>query len=108
MLTDNPLHPLQEVALMKLREVIDPELGINIVDLGFIYDVKIDSESKVMEITMTLSTPGCPMGSIISSMAENAVLTGFPDYAITIHIVWDPCWSTELISENGRILLGIK
>ncbi len=85
-----------------LRQVIDPELGINIVDMGLIYFVGIDEITKEILIVMTLSTKGCPMGAAISGGVENALEQNFPGYSRTVTLVWEPAWSTDFISEYGR------
>lgn len=85
-----------------LRQVIDPELGINIVDMGLIYLVDIDEATKEILIEMTLSTKGCPMGTAISGGVENALEQSFPGYARTVTLVWEPAWSTDFISGYGR------
>jgi metal-sulfur cluster biosynthetic enzyme len=85
-----------------LRQVIDPELGINIVDMGLIYLVDIDETTKKILIVMTLSTKGCPMGAAISGGVENALEQNFPGYSRTVKLVWEPAWSTDFISKYGR------
>jgi metal-sulfur cluster biosynthetic enzyme len=87
--------------LETLQQVIDPEIGCNIVDLGLIYDVKIDG-SKV-QVTMTLTTPGCPMHESISQGAQIALL-GLPGVNdAEIKVVWDPPWHPSMMTEQGRI-----
>lgn len=87
-----------------LRQVNDPELGINLVDLGLIYDVVID-EGKV-QVDMTLTTPGCPMHSYIASQAWHAV-NDLPGVAETkVRVVWEPRWTPERLSPAARTQLG--
>ncbi len=89
-----------------LRNVIDPELMVNIVDLGLVYDVKyIDTEKKI-DVMLTLTSPGCPMGGIIIEDAEKSLQEIYPDCAVSINLVWDPPWSTEMLTERGREELG--
>lgn len=91
---------LRDTIIASLRNVIDPELGINIVDLGLIYDLQIDDEGKVY-IEMTLTTPGCPMHDTITGGVRNA-LGLIPEVKdLDINVVWDPPWSPEKISEQG-------
>ena len=91
----------QERVLETLRQVIDPELGCNIVDLGLIYDMKIE-ESKV-SVIMTLTTPGCPMHESISQGAQIALLGLVGVNEAEIDIVWDPPWHPSMMTEQGRI-----
>jgi metal-sulfur cluster biosynthetic enzyme len=89
-----------------LRQVYDPELGINLVDLGLIYNVEIE-DSKV-QIEMTLTTPGCPMHSFIARQAWQAVnkLPGVAEAAV--RVVWEPRWTPERLSPAARAQLGLK
>lgn len=95
----------QELVLETLRQVIDPELGCNIVDLGLIYNVDIRG-SKV-DVTMTLTTPGCPMHESISQGAQIALLglEGVND--AEIEVVWDPPWHPSMMTEQGRIAVRV-
>jgi metal-sulfur cluster biosynthetic enzyme len=88
-----------------LRQVIDPELGVNIVDLGLVRGVAVAAGRA--RITMTLTTPGCPMGASIIEAVETAVEILVPDVdAVDIDLVWDPPWCFDCISEAGREELG--
>ena len=89
-----------------LKGVIDPELGINIVDLGLIYEVKI--EGKRVEIVMTLTTPGCPLGGFFCDQVREAVAAGLKieSEQVGVEIVFDPPWSQELMSEEAKAQLG--
>ncbi len=90
--------------LEALKKVIDPELGLNIVDLGLIYDVQV--EGGAVEVTMTLTTPGCPLHMAIARGAETAV-RNLPGVAsATVHVVWDPPWTPERMSPEARAHLG--
>jgi metal-sulfur cluster biosynthetic enzyme len=95
----------EAVILEKLREIIDPEIGCNIVDLGLIYSVKI-TEANVA-VSMTLTTPGCPMHESIRFGAENALLhlDGIGD--VQVDVVWDPPWNPSMMTEFGRAVLGV-
>jgi metal-sulfur cluster biosynthetic enzyme len=90
--------------LDKLREVKDPELGINIVDLGLIYEV--DIEDKKVLIKMTFTTPACPMMNYMLMQVKER-LEELPDLEIEIDIVFDPPWSPERLSEKAKLKLGI-
>ena len=95
----------EEAVWEVLHEVIDPEVGINIVDLGLVYDVAVDGD-KVL-VTMTLTTPGCPLHETIARAVNNALvnlLTGVK--AVTLDLVWEPRWSPSMITEEGLAALG--
>lgn len=88
-----------------LREVYDPEIPINVVDLGLIYDVKLDEGN--VDIKMTLTFAGCGMGPYIAQQAEwrLAELEGVDD--INVELVFDPPWTPDQITEEGKKLLGL-
>ncbi len=88
-----------------LHDVYDPELGVNVIDLGLVYDVALNEEGYVT-VTMTLTTPGCPMHESLSE-GVGAALAGIP--GITggeIRLVWEPRWDPSRMTEEGRRLLG--
>ncbi|HID16305.1 MAG TPA: metal-sulfur cluster assembly factor [Candidatus Atribacteria bacterium] len=88
-----------------LSEVIDPEIGLNIVDLGLIYDIKLE-DNKVY-IKMTLTVPGCPLGNFIMEQAREKVkeIEGIED--VNIELVWDPPWNISMVSDEAKKKLGI-
>ena len=83
-----------------LKYIIDPEIGINIVDLGLVYKVSLEEEDK-LHIELTLTTPGCPMSGTIKTAVEQILLKRFPDLEIIVELVWLPMWTTDMISEEG-------
>ncbi len=89
-----------------LREVIDPEIGINIVDLGLVYDAGLSGDG-VATIRMTLTTPGCPLGGYIEDEIRN-ILWGVPGVEdVDVRIVWDPPWDPdEMMSDWAKDQLG--
>jgi metal-sulfur cluster biosynthetic enzyme len=88
-----------------LRLVDDPEVGMNIVDLGLIYRIDIAAERVHVELTMT--TPACPMGDLITENARRAVSAALPEgVAVDIALVWDPPWTPELMSDSARQTFG--
>lgn len=94
------------IALSSLQNVIDPEIGLNIVDLGLIYQVDFDEQEKQVFVSMTLTTQFCPMGESIKDGAVNAMQYAFPDYKIHVELVFDPPWTHERISEEGQQYLN--
>lgn len=96
---------IQEKVTEVLRTVIDPEIGINIVDLGLVYSVEV-SEGEV-HVAMTLTTPGCPAGRYLADCAEAAIRRHVKDVApARVDIVWDPPWSFDRMSETAKQQLG--
>lgn len=87
-----------------LRQVMDPELGINIVDLGLVYHVDIGYGSLQVDLTMT--TRACPMHAYLSDLAKNALSARFPDTAVEVKMVWEPPWDPSRMSEAARRQLG--
>ena len=88
-----------------LRDVYDPEIPVNIVDLGLVYDVKVDDASIDMKMTLTFA--GCGMGPYIAQQAEwrLAEIDGVED--INVDLVFDPPWTPDLITDEGKKLLGL-
>lgn len=91
-----------------LKTVLDPELHVNIVDLGLVYDVTIGDERKI-HILMTLTTPGCPLGAMIVRMIRDSLahIDGMnPERDVTVEIVFDPPWVQDMMSEEAKAELG--
>ncbi|OGV51422.1 MAG: SUF system Fe-S cluster assembly protein [Legionellales bacterium RIFCSPHIGHO2_12_FULL_42_9] len=97
---------LKEEVIAALKTVYDPEIPVNIHDLGLIYDVSIDDKNHV-SIQMTLTTPGCPVAQTFPGTVEQRVneVPGVSD--CTVELVWDPPWSQERMTEAARLELGI-
>jgi metal-sulfur cluster biosynthetic enzyme len=88
-----------------LKNVYDPEIPLNVLDLGLIYDVQVDEGNVYVQ--MTLTAPGCGMGPMIAQQAEWAIseLEGVED--VEVEMVFDPPWSPDLITEDGKKFLGL-
>jgi metal-sulfur cluster biosynthetic enzyme len=86
-----------------LKDVVDPELGVNIVDLGLIYDLAWDDEHNALVIHMTLTSAGCPLTDVIEEQTAQA-LDGHAD-AFRINWVWMPPWGPEKITDDGREMM---
>lgn len=95
-----------EQAIAHLKHVDDPEIGLNIVDLGLVYGLNFDEENKEVQCTMTLTTTFCPMGESITNNVMSALDMAFPGYDVDVHLVFNPPWGMHLISEEGREFLG--
>lgn len=95
----------EDMVFNALSGVNDPELPVSIVDLGLIYDVQITSGNNV-QLKMTLTTPGCSMGSSIAGQAENALKQAGANNVL-VEIVWDPPWNPDMMSPEAKQKLGI-
>ncbi len=93
--------------LNTLRLVVDPEIGVNIVDLGLIYNLEVQEDS--IYVAMTITAPTCPLGEMILSDAYMLLRRTFPEAKdVRIELVWNPPWSPERMTEQGKELLGWK
>jgi len=94
-----------------LRTCFDPEIPVNIVDLGLVYDVQIapgPQGGSVVHVQMTLTAPGCGMGGVIAGDAQQKILALDGVEEATVVIVWEPAWHQSMITEAGRQALGIE
>jgi metal-sulfur cluster biosynthetic enzyme len=96
----------KDEVLRVLRNVIDPEIGMNIVDLGFIYGVDIKGVN--IGVRMTLTNPGCPMHCMFTHEVEDALKMAFGNVKVKVELVFDPPWTPERMSRDARKKLGIK
>lgn len=85
---------------MALYEVIDPELMVNIVDLGLVYDVEIIDDT-IIKVIMTLTTPHCPMGDAIQTGVKNILEKELPGHEVEINLVFEPAWNYDMVSSEG-------
>lgn len=92
-------------AVLVLYDVYDPEIGLNVVDLGLIYQIKFDEDHKKVETLMTLTSQFCPMGESITNDVIQALTNEFPDYQSEVNLTFDPPWNSDLISPEGRKFL---
>jgi len=97
--------PTEELVYQALRRCRDPEIPVNIVDLGLIYDVHI--AEALVKVKMTLTTQGCGMGGYIAQEAEEQIRALPGVRAATVEIVWDPPWDPSMISQEGKKTLGL-
>ncbi len=98
----------KDQVLKVLKNVYDPEIPVNIVDLGLIYEVKIDENNNVY-IKMTLTAPGCPLGVFLTKMVEDAIKEGIPEVnEVKVELVWDPPWTPDRMSKEAKQLLGLE
>ncbi len=94
------------IAISALEHVLDPEIGLSVIDLGLIYDLSFDRIKSELAVTMTLTTEMCPMGESIARNVESSLKQYFNDYSIIVNLVFEPKWSSDNISEKGKIILN--
>ena len=108
--TDSPEH-LEKMVWDTLKTCYDPEIPVNIVDLGLIYDMqlaRLPSGLSKVDIKMTLTAPGCGMGTVIAGDAQQKLLMLDGVEEANVEIVWDPAWHQSMITPEGRRILGLE
>lgn len=98
---------MKDSMLGALENVIDPELGVDIVNLGLIYDVDLN-DSGVAMITMTLTSMGCPMGPVIVDQIRTALFELPEIKDVDVNIVWSPPWSKDNMTRYAKMALGVR
>tara|TARA_Y200000002_G_scaffold376316_1_gene379984 strand:- start:207 stop:749 length:543 start_codon:yes stop_codon:yes gene_type:complete len=100
----------EEVVWDALRGCYDPEIPVNIVDLGLVYDLTLDGEgeSHTVDVKMTLTAQGCGMGPVIADDAKTRIESIAQVESVTVSIVWDPPWNPRMMSEQGKKALGLE
>lgn len=97
--------PTREEVEKELKQVYDPEIPVNILDLGLIYDIQF--EGSICNITMTLTSQSCPEAKTIPDMVRRRVGTIAGIQSTQVNVVWEPQWSPQKISAEGRAILGL-
>jgi|TARA_B110000211_G_C13926929_1_gene485412 FeS assembly SUF system protein len=105
MTTPNTMPTSAEV-IAALKTIFDPEIPVDIYELGLIYEVKIDSERKRVDIDMTLTSPNCPVAESLPRDVEDKVMTLEGVEVATVEVVFEPPWTKDMISEEARLELG--
>jgi probable FeS assembly SUF system protein SufT len=101
----------EEAVWAALKTCFDPEIPVNIVDLGLVYDLAVEpspSGGNIVEVKMTLTAPGCGMGPVIAEDARQKIAALPTVESARVHIVWDPQWVPQMISDTGRKVLGLE
>tara|TARA_Y100001934_G_scaffold283586_1_gene404522 strand:- start:929 stop:1474 length:546 start_codon:yes stop_codon:yes gene_type:complete len=107
---ENASAPTDEEVRKVLEEVFDPEIPVNVIDLGLIYDIRIDSLETGgyrVEADLTLTAPGCGMGPVIADDCRQRILSMPSVCEAEVEVVWDPPWTQDMISEKGKMELGM-
>jgi metal-sulfur cluster biosynthetic enzyme len=102
---NDPYYAEKSIAITALYRVMDPELFVNIMDLGLVYDLDFSKDNKIIVI-MTLSTPHCPLEEAITSGVKNSMSIDFPGVEVEVKIVWEPAWNFTMMSEAAKEELG--
>ena len=97
---------LRQLIIATLRNVYDPEISVNIYDLGLIYDIQIDGHSEVF-IKMTLTAPGCPVAGSLPGEISTAIKLIEGVKSATVDLVWNPPWSQDHMSDEAKLTLGL-
>jgi len=97
---------LEEKVIEQLRTIFDPEIPLNIYELGLIYDIEIHPDNRV-HIRMTLTAPGCPVAGSLPPQVESQIESIPQVKSATVELVWDPPWSRDMLSEAARLQLGL-
>ena len=101
--------PLEEQVWAQMKGVYDPEIPVDIVNLGLVYDCEIQQveDKKVVQVKMTLTAPGCGMGPVIAADAQAKIMTIDGIDEANVELVWDPAWNQDMITEEGKMKLGM-
>lgn len=104
-MNEQEVQALKEKVVESMRQCYDPEIPVNIYDLGLIYETQIDP-SGVVRVKMTLTAPGCPVAGVLPGEVEDRirVLPSVTD--VKVEVVWDPPWNKEMMSEAAKLQLG--
>ena len=97
---------LKEKIIGEIKKIYDPEIPVNIYDLGLIYDVKVDEDNNV-DVKMTLTTPNCPVAESLPMEVENTVKEVRDVKKVNLELVWDPPWDKSMITEAGKLELNL-
>lgn len=98
---------LKERVIDALHTVFDPEIPVNIYDLGLVYGLDVDEAEGRVEVRMTLTAPGCPVAQTFPATVEDAVFSVSGVNDVHVELVWDPPWSRERMSDAARLQLGM-
>lgn len=102
-LSDTQRH---ELAINSLKKVLDPEVLINVIDLGLIYKIDFPGTDCIV-VHMTLSTPNCPLGESLVHAVRNTLADSFPTFSVEVLLVWEPVWTFEKVSAEGLKALSL-
>jgi FeS assembly SUF system protein len=105
--TDTPAGGLRERAIAALRTIYDPEIPVNIYELGLIYTLDVDEADSTLYVEMTLTAPGCPVAQTFPGMVEAQLREVEGVEEVTVKLVWEPTWTQDRMTEAARLQLGL-
>ena len=105
--TEEQVNEIKDKILAALENVIDPELGIDIINLGLVYEISFEDDGAT-EIKMTLTTMGCPLADLLTEQIHDALKDVEEVTDIKVNLVWYPAWTVDKMSRYARIALGIR
>ena len=97
---------LKDKVISEIKKIYDPEIPVNIYDLGLIYDVKVDKEN-VVEIKMTLTTPNCPVAESLPKEVKEGAMQVEEIDDVDLQLVWDPPWTKDMMSDAAKLELNL-
>lgn len=100
--------PTKEEIIAVIKQCYDPEIPVNVYDLGLIYNIQIDEPNESVQVTMSLTTQGCPSAQQIPAQIEEMVRSQLNVKEVKVAVVWDPPWTPERITPEGKKKLGIE
>jgi len=89
-----------------LKGVIDPELMVNIIDLGLVYDIRFNELENKIDVDLTLTSPGCPMGELIIEDMKQLITSNYTNFKVLVNLVWEPPWTLDNLTKEGKITLN--
>ena len=97
---------LKEKIITEIKKIYDPEIPVNIYELGLIYDIKVDKENKV-KVNMTLTTPNCPVAESLPKEVKDSIMEIKEVNKVDLDLVWDPPWDKSMMSESAKLELNL-
>ncbi len=98
---------LKERIIESLKNVFDPEIPVNIYDLGLIYSLEVDEETHAVKIEMTLTSPGCPVAQTFPGTVQDQVLGVAGVSSVSVELIWEPAWTKDRMSEVAKLQLNM-
>ena len=97
---------LKEKIIAEVKKIYDPEIPVNIYELGLIYDILIEKNNNV-KINMTLTTPNCPVAESLPKEVKDSIMTIKEVKSVDLNLVWDPLWDKSMLSESAKLELNL-
>ena len=97
---------LKEKIITEIKKIYDPEIPVNIYELGLIYDIKVDKENNV-KVNMTLTTPNCPVAESLPKEVKDSIMEIKEGNKVDLDLVWDPPWNKNMMSESAKLELNL-